>query len=103
MRMRLAWLKLAVGAAAVGLSTSSPSSVLFWGSEWLATFVPWRLHVDMPWERQLPFVPWTVWIYLSMDVLLLLAPLVLRTWRELLPLWLVLAGETVVAVAHSPC
>jgi len=73
--------------------------VLFWGSEWLATFVPWRLHVDMPWERQLPFVPWTVWIYLSMDVLLLLAPLVLRTWRELLPLWLVLAGETVVAAA----
>jgi membrane-associated phospholipid phosphatase len=71
--------------------------VLFWGSEWLATFVPWRLYVDLPWERRLPFVPWTVWIYLSMDVLLLLAPLVLRTWRALLPLWLVLVGETVVA------
>jgi membrane-associated phospholipid phosphatase len=71
--------------------------LLFWASEWLASFVPWRLHVDLPWERRLPFVPWAVWIYLSMDVLLLIAPLVLRTWRELLPLWLVLVGETVVA------
>ncbi len=90
-RAERAWLAaLSVGFLAVFV-------VLFWGSEWLATLVPWRLQVDLPWERQLPFVPWTVWIYLSMDVLLLLAPLVLRTRRELLPLWLVLVGETVVA------
>ncbi|MEQ1691245.1 MAG: hypothetical protein ABMA00_08175, partial [Gemmatimonas sp.] len=71
--------------------------VLFWGSEYLAMQVPWRLHVDVAWEHRLPFVAWMVWIYLSLDVLLVLAPLVLRSWRELLPLWLVLVGETVVA------
>ncbi|MCC6245035.1 MAG: phosphatase PAP2 family protein [Gemmatimonadaceae bacterium] len=71
--------------------------VLFWGSEWLAQFVPWRLHVDFAWEQRIPFGAWAVWLYLSLDLLLLLAPFVLRTWDDLLSLWLVLVSETCLA------
>lgn len=72
-------------------------ALLFAGSEWIAVRVPWRIHVDLPWERHIPFVPWTAWVYASLNGLLMLAPFVLRTWRTLLPLWLVLVAETAVA------
>jgi len=74
-------------------------TVLFGGSEWLASHVPWRVHVDFAWERHIPFVPLAAWIYASLNGLLLLSPFVLRTWRELLSLWLVLVAETAVAAA----
>jgi membrane-associated phospholipid phosphatase len=68
------------------------------GADWLSAFVPWRLHVDFAFERAIPFVPWLAFVYLSVDLLLLLAPFVLRTWRQLFPLFATLVAETAIAV-----
>lgn len=71
--------------------------VLFGGADQLSAHVPWRVAVDLPFEARIPFVPAMSFVYLSLDVLLLMAPFVLRSWKELLPLFAALLAETVVA------
>jgi hypothetical protein len=56
-------------------------------------------HVDFyfPWEMRLPFLPsWTL-VYLTVPLLLLLTPFILRTWRTFMPFFLTLTAETLVA------
>ena len=58
-----------------------------------------RPHVDFyfPWEMRLPFLPsWTL-VYLTVPLLLLLTPFILRTWRTFMPFFLTLTAETLVA------
>jgi membrane-associated phospholipid phosphatase len=52
--------------------------VLYGGASWLARHVPWRVHVDFPFEARIPFVPEAAWVYLSVLPLIALAPFVLR-------------------------
>ena len=47
-------------------------------------------------ELRLPFVPSLVIVYLTVPVALALAPFILRTWREITPLFLTLTVETLV-------
>jgi hypothetical protein len=50
-----------------------------------------------PWEMHLPFVPsWSV-VYLSVPLLILLTPFILRTWRTFTPFVLTLTVETLIA------
>ena len=50
-----------------------------------------------PWEMHLPFVPsWSV-VYLSVPLLILLTPFILRTWRTFTPFVLTLTAETLIA------
>jgi hypothetical protein len=50
-----------------------------------------------PWEMHLPFVPsWSV-VYLSLPLLILLTPFILRTWRTFTPFVLTLTVETLIA------
>jgi hypothetical protein len=58
-----------------------------------------RPHADFyfPWEMRLPFIPsWTL-VYLTVPLLLLLTPFILRTWRTFTPFVLTLTAETLVA------
>jgi membrane-associated phospholipid phosphatase len=70
--------------------------VLYGAASALAPFVPWRVHVDFPFEAHIPFVPEAAAIYLSLIPMLLLAPFVLRDLRSFLPLVCALTLETVI-------
>jgi membrane-associated phospholipid phosphatase len=50
-----------------------------------------------PFELHLPFVPSMAAAYLTVPLALLLTPFILRTWRDLTPLFLTLTAETLVA------
>jgi hypothetical protein len=88
-----------------GLRLTLPLSYLFFkifysiygGTSLLAKLR--RPHVDFyfPWEMRLPFLPsWTL-VYLTVPLLLLLTPFILRTWRSFMPFFLTLTVETLVA------
>jgi hypothetical protein len=58
-----------------------------------------RPHPDLyfPWEMRLPFLPsWTL-VYLTVPLLLLVSPFILRTWRTFTPFMVTLTVETLVA------
>ena len=63
----------------------------------LSGFIPWRIPIDFSWEATIPFVPEATIVYLSTSLLLLLLPLVLRSWRELLPVFVALCFQTIIA------
>ena len=67
------------------------------GASWLVGMIPWRFEVALPFETLIPFWPEAAIVYLSLNVLLCLTPFILRTWRELFPLFACLVAETVVA------
>jgi membrane-associated phospholipid phosphatase/fatty acid desaturase len=71
--------------------------VFFAGANALSGAIPWRIEVALPYEESIPFVPEAALLYLSLNVMLAIAPFVLRTWRELVPLFVTLVVETVVA------
>lgn len=49
------------------------------------------------WEPGLPFVPSFAFVYLSVPLVLALAPFILRTWRGFMPFFVTLVAETLVA------
>lgn len=51
---------------------------LYGGADALSAHVPWRVPLALPGEPFVPFVPVMALVYLSLDVLLLLAPFFLR-------------------------
>jgi membrane-associated phospholipid phosphatase len=71
--------------------------VIYGGASALSAYVPWRVSVALPGEEHIPLVPLAAVPYVSMGGLLLLAPVVLRTWARVQPLFVVLVLETVVA------
>jgi membrane-associated phospholipid phosphatase len=77
---------------------------LFFESTYLATNAltalhRFRFHVHSQAELAIPFVPAMVAGYLSLNLLLALTPFILRTWREIAPLCIVLCLETIVCAA----
>jgi fatty acid desaturase/phytoene/squalene synthetase len=73
--------------------------VFYGGASLLSGFVPWRIRVDLPFEQLIPFEPWFAVVYVSTNVLLLMAPFVLRTTRQMVPLFCVMVAQTAVAAA----
>jgi membrane-associated phospholipid phosphatase len=63
----------------------------------LPAYLPWRAQVALPMDAQIPFWPGAAALYLSITPMLLLAPMVLRDLRALLPLFAALMLETTVA------
>ena len=70
--------------------------LIYGGASWVTGFYTWGLRVDLPFERAIPFEPAWSLVYVSMDLMLLLSLLVLRTWRDMVPFVLALGVETVV-------
>jgi membrane-associated phospholipid phosphatase len=71
--------------------------VFYGGASVASGFMPYRIHVDFPFESKIPFVPAASWLYVSMDALLMLGPFVLRTPRQYMPLFLALCAETILS------
>lgn len=84
-------------ALALSLLFTLTFMALFAGANAVADRVPWRVEVALPEELGIPFVPAAAVLYLSLNAMLMLAPFVLRTWRELQPLFATLMAETVIA------
>ena len=66
------------------------------GASALSAYVPWRVPLALALDEQLPFIPGAAILYLSLSVVLLLAPFVLRSLARILPLFAALMLETVV-------
>jgi membrane-associated phospholipid phosphatase len=77
-------------ALALSLAVLLLFSIVYGGADWLTGF-RMRHHVHLPIELMIPFVPASVLGYMSMYGLFMIAPLILRTRRELLALAATLA------------
>src|SRR5262245_4599345 len=69
---------------------------IYGGASLLARLRGAREAFHFDWELRLPFVPSIAVVYLSVPLLLLLAPFILRTWRSFTPFFLTLTAETLV-------
>jgi hypothetical protein len=70
---------------------------IYGGTSLLAELRGAREAFHFDWELRLPFVPWLSIVYLSVPLLLLAAPFILRTWRNFTPFFVTLTVETLVA------
>ena len=70
---------------------------IYGGTSLLAHLRGPRQDFHFGWELRLPFVPSVALIYLSVPVVLVLTPFILRTWRSFVPFFLTLTAETLVA------
>src|SRR5947209_5391830 len=69
---------------------------IYGGTSLLAGLRRVRPDFHFAWELRLPFIPWLAIVYLSVPLLLLLTPFILRTWRSFTPFFLALTAETLV-------
>jgi hypothetical protein len=87
--------------------------IVYHGANWLTEVRSYRLRVHLDAELAMPFVPSFILAYLSMDLVFLPAPFILRSRRELQALALSLVVVTAVAgvsfllfpaeLAYPPC
>ncbi|HEX4588669.1 MAG TPA: hypothetical protein VH120_01990 [Gemmataceae bacterium] len=73
--------------------------VVYVGADWLTAWRSDRVRVHLDFELGMPFIPAWILAYLSLDLMFLGAPFILRSRRELRALALCLAGVTAVAGA----
>jgi membrane-associated phospholipid phosphatase len=71
--------------------------LVYHGADWLTGLRAHRVRVHLEAERGMPFVPASILAYLSLNLVFLPAPFILRSRRELQALALCLAAETAVA------
>ena len=70
--------------------------VSYGGASKLSPLVPWHIEIGFAFEKAIPFIPAAAVAYLSVIPLLLAAPFLLRSVRELWPLFAVLVTETLI-------
>ena len=94
----LAW--PAPGDLRFGLLLSLAFSLFFeltyLATNYLTGLRHFHIHVHSDAELGIPFVPAMAVIYISLHVVLALTPFILRTWREITPLCIVLTLETLI-------
>jgi membrane-associated phospholipid phosphatase len=69
---------------------------IYGGTSLLAHLRAPRQDFHFGWELKLPFVPSLAVIYLSVPLVLVLTPFILRAWRSFMPFFLTLTVETLV-------
>ncbi|HYQ83927.1 MAG TPA: hypothetical protein VEP28_07980, partial [Rubrobacter sp.] len=72
-------------------------AVVYGGTSWLTTHRDPPPVPSLPQEAGIPFVPLMAVIYLSVPFFQLLTPLVLRTWREIVPFFFTSSAMVLVA------
>jgi hypothetical protein len=70
---------------------------VYGGTDYVTAHRSLRIPVHFQAELAIPFVPGLVWIYLSINLIFLAVPFVLRSRAELLALWTALAIVVLVA------
>lgn len=81
----------------LGCRVGALFAAVFVGAEWITRLHGWRLRLVLPGETEVPLVPAWTWMYCSVYLPILGAPLVLRSSSELQRLARVLTGVIVVA------
>lgn len=80
---------------------SAAFAAFFWSVYWtgdaIAGRAPHRFDVALPIDMAIPFVPWAALVYLTITPLLWLAPFILRTPAQLLPLVVTMSLEVALA------
>lgn len=71
--------------------------LFYGGANWVAEQHHWRVAIHCSADLSIPIVPWTIALYLSLNLLLWMAPFVLRTRAELKALTAALAAATLIA------
>jgi membrane-associated phospholipid phosphatase len=71
--------------------------IVYFAGDFVATHATQRHHVALPFEADIPFVPWAAVIYLTVTPFFCLAPFVLRTPQQLLPLFVTMCVEVTLA------
>ena len=70
---------------------------LFYGAAaWLADLLPWRFNVGFEWEKTIPFLPTSAYLYTSLCWLMLLVLFVIRDIRDIRCLVKVLCLQTAI-------
>ncbi|HEX5716775.1 MAG TPA: phosphatase PAP2 family protein [Thermoanaerobaculia bacterium] len=69
-------------AAALSLANALWFAFVYGGADLLTARRAFRVPVHLPAELRIPFVPWMTVFYMSLYILFVLAPFVLRTRRE---------------------
>ncbi|HKI06644.1 MAG TPA: phosphatase PAP2 family protein [Thermoanaerobaculia bacterium] len=69
---------------------------VYGGASLLAKLRGARPDFHFSWELKLPFVPSLAIVYLTVPLLLLLTPFILRTWKSFTPFFLTLTVETLI-------
>jgi len=70
--------------------------ILYGLSSYLSEYIPWRTSVAFAWEKQIPFLPWTAIIYLSMSLLILLPLFIIRDKALIWQLIKILSIQTLI-------
>ena len=68
----------------------------YFATNYLTGLHHFRMHVHSGAELGIPFVPAMAVVYISLNLMLALTPFVLRTWREISPLCVVMTLETLI-------
>jgi hypothetical protein len=88
-------------ALAANILLSAAFAAFFWSVYWtgdaIAGRAPHRFDVALPIDMAIPFVPWAALVYLTITPLLWLAPFILRTPTQLLPLVVTMSLEVALA------
>jgi hypothetical protein len=71
--------------------------IVYFIGDFVAAHAAHRYHVALPFEADIPFVPWAAVIYLTVTPFFCLAPFVFRTPQRLLPLFVTMCVEVTVA------
>ena len=72
-------------------------SLIFYGTDWIASQRPRHVPPHFGWELELPFIPSLTFVYLTIHLVLAIAPLLLLTRRELRALGLALCMDVLLA------
>ncbi|MBI1784927.1 phosphatase PAP2 family protein [Candidatus Sumerlaeota bacterium] len=95
----IAWpgLRQLAGTQSLSAAYGAIFLLVYGGADILTDHYAHRGAIYFGFEPAIPFVPPMVLAYLSINVLLGIAPFVFRRWDEMMPLFLALTAETVLA------
>lgn len=72
--------------------------ILWAGADILTDMHESRYPLYLPFETQIPFVPWAMPVYFSLDLAVVILPFLFRSWRGALPPMATLLVQTAIAV-----
>ncbi len=67
------------------------------GASYISGLIPWRFELPITFEHSVPFVPIASIVYLSLMVMMMLSPFIMRHTEEIIPLFSILIVETAIA------
>lgn len=72
--------------------------ILWTGADIISNMRQTRYALYLPIEQQIPFVPWAMPVYFSLDVAVIVLPFLFKTWRGALPPMATMLVQTAIAV-----